>query len=502
MKKSVNPKSISQNSMVCVVLLLFVGSPIAAISAPNSCQTLLNSVHAIQNISLTEQFEQAVQSKKLNLEADTIAVVGGYSSANMFAPTFSSAKYQVIHIDPIDISKTTLDFLMPSFHAEDYALDLKSEDPLTGFDRMPEIISLLKRFKSKHLKAVLTGADWSVLYADRLSYEMNKVMPWIRTDGISDARKFKHLQQQKLKEAGIDYIQYTLSSNAQDAINWVNQKGYLSKEPRIVVVKPNNGAGTIGLHLCRSEQEIRDAFNDLLSPDRHGHRETEVLVQEFIPGEVEYSVNFTSLDGHHVVSDMYVNGKRRSGEGGHSMIYSYTKILPFTDPLAAPMIEYGIKVANALGALNGNSHIEVKFVPGRGFVLIEHNDRMIGGRYPELSRIALGRGQADLTLMSVQNPKAFKQLKSEYTQKKFVAYWAIANFQSGRRLKMGIDDMMKKLTAYSGHYWNYKLGDAVPLTLNLADPLGGITFIADTEAELNQGLKQIEDLEKVAAFTE
>lgn len=492
------------NKLICITasLVIFIQVPYA-LASQNSlkCHDLLSMQKELKSKSLLQQFDEAVAKGLIDLNQPATIIVDAYSSANLFAPEFKAHGLQRIHVHSIPDSEIPIDFISRSFKTEDFNLDLYNIDPLTHQSRISEIVEITKRFSGRNFKAVVTGADWSVLFADQLSAAVNKELPWVRTDGVDEVRKKKNLQQQRLQEKGIEYVQYALLKNAQEAIAWTKEKGYFDKEPFSVVLKPNDGAGTIGFYLCRSNAEIKQAFKEIQKLQSKNN--PYVLVQEFIPGEKEYSVNFTSVDGHHVLSDMWEYGKRPSGEGGHSMVYSYTTLLPYDGALQRELEAYGRKVIDALGARNGNSHVEVKYVPGRGFVLIEHNDRMIGARFPLLANQALGRGQVDLTVQSIKRPKIFKKLSSEYTRKKYVSYWVLVSFHSGKHLKSNIRDiLMHEIPAFHDLSLNYKAGELVRLGVDLDSAIGGVTLMSNSEQELNDSLRRLEILESLGVFTE
>lgn len=80
------------------------------------------------------------------------------------------------------------------------------------------------------------------------------------------------------------------------------------------------------------------------------------LVQEFLAGK-EYVIDKVSKDGVHKIVAIWQYDKREVN--GASFVYFGTKLMDSRLPMFQTMVAYSSEVLNALGIMNGPSHMEV-----------------------------------------------------------------------------------------------------------------------------------------------
>lgn len=438
------------------------------------------------------QIQEAIQSSKFNPDLESVVIVNAYSSARYLAQEFRQAGVQVIHIHSDGVP--TKEYYKRLFNPADFNVDLAFWGDFQSL-----VDALLKVSK---IRAVFKGADSGVLFGDRLSFALNQAgFHWVPTDGVDVAKKEKFLQAVRLKENGLDYIKQIITDNEQHAIQWIHQNRLFLDGPRAIVIKPNSGAGSQGVHLCHTEKEVREAFYNLLKvPNEQGLVEKEVLVQEFLPGNIEYAVNATSLNGHFVFTDIWKYDKRVSRDS-KAIIYGADILMPYHGEVQKTLVDYASKVMHALGALNGNVHIEIKIVEGRGPVLIEHNDRMMGSFFPLLVKQVLGHGQLDRSVLSVLNPHEFMLTAPGYEMKKYPAHYSLAVLKPGQTIRPQAESLIRALPGFHSLNFVKKPGEELSETIDLATSWGSIQLIANSEEELAQSLDKIKELERNGSLT-
>ncbi|MGW4476873.1 ATP-grasp domain-containing protein [Nonomuraea sp. NPDC004354] len=152
-----------------------------------------------------------------------------------------------------------------------------------------------------------------------------------------------------------------------------------------VVVKPISRSGSIGVQRCDTAQEVSRHTAELLSVlvDERGRRlPGAVLVESYVDGS-EFSVELMAGEVCAVVAK-HVDQTRGFLEIGHDLPAC---IDPDTEKTLTAEAR---KAVAALGLRWGASHVEMRIVDSRAYV-IEVNPRLAGGMIPEALLAATGR---------------------------------------------------------------------------------------------------------------
>ena len=275
--------------------------------------------------------------------------------------------------------------------------------------KLKETARAVRAISGERLKGVLVGFETGVLLGDALAEELGQ-----RGNGtkLSPLRRNKWLQTEAVRESGANACTQSLVTGAAQVERVL--KGWpMTSGAFKAVVKPCSGAGSDGVTICNSKQDVRDAFLKLDGTRNVlGLTTYEVLVQEYLVGD-EYVVDTVSRDGVHKCVAIWKYDKRvfngspvvYYGARPHAATLSrrlQSQPIPGCNPRrpgcnrTAPrtpgmrflaiddepelqgMVDYTLGVLATLGIENGCMHSEIKLEP-RGPVLIEVNCRVHGG---------------------------------------------------------------------------------------------------------------------------
>lgn len=175
--------------------------------------------------------------------------------------------------------------------------------------------------------------------------------------------------QMAIKKAGLRCIDTEIIANPEDALKFFSDHN--SKE---VVIKRTRGAASVGVTVCRSEEEITQAVKKNIALAKNRNNGSKVIVQEYISG-TEYAIDTISCNGkHRTVSGLkYV---KRITEDGHR-IYDYDEYIDTGAAEYRYLSDYVFSVLDAIGITVGPVHTEI-MVDENEPVLIEVNCRQTG----------------------------------------------------------------------------------------------------------------------------
>ena len=261
----------------------------------------------------------------------------------------------------------------------------------------------LKMVKEYDPVLIVPGSDTGVALCAMLSTDLG--LPGNPASSIP-AMTMKDAMHEALKKAGIRYIHGAKVKSSEEALAFCKENGF-----ERAVVKPLHGAGSQGLFLCDNLEEVENAVNSLMTMKNFfGEGNDEVLVQERIYG-TEYIVNTLSSKGRHRLNSILRYLKEVTEEGGY--IYDYIEYIDKLEAGHSELIEYALKVADAIGYQNGMIHGEY-MIDEKGPVLIEVNCRPMGCTQPaEFMDLIMGQHETDSTLDTLLFPETFDEKKKK-----------------------------------------------------------------------------------------
>ena len=331
--------------------------------------------------------EEALGSRRV------IVVVDGYSTGHHLASAFRAYGAYVVHaqsaarIPPV---------YQRHFHPEDYDLLLPLGTPAEAAAELGQ----RGLDPGGSGGAVLAGVDTGVLFADELAAELG--MRWNDPER-SMARRHKYEMTAAVHRAGLPCAQQLASRDIGAIEAWARQEAGWP-----VVLKPPLSFRSDDVFFCRDIGQLHAAWRTILDKTNIvGIQNDVVVAQSFLEGEPNYAVNSVSLDGEHLVSDVWKFDFIEKPAGGVRFIKH--RLLAHDHEYSGALTSYDGRALDAVGIRNGPSHSEHKCTQA-GPRMIEINSRLMGATLEDAPFLAaLGRTQVRLTAMAVCDPAAFRQ---------------------------------------------------------------------------------------------
>ena len=332
--------------------------------------------------------------------AGYVIVVDTFSTGAMVAHQFMQLGAKVICVLSSEELGGLLELLPEGVNLDFAATIVKTPDI-----SLSELVAKVQSVGGP-ISCVVPGAETGVELADQLSEHLG-----LMTNGtlLSDARRNKYVMGETVRSAGIRAVKQL------KATKWTDIQAYLEEwrpEPFKVIVKPIDSAGSDGVTLCRSMEEARKAFGDIIGKTNVlGLVNESVLVQEYLEGQ-EYVIDMVSRDGEHKVVAVWAYD-RRPANGAHFVAFGQ-RLLTIDDEHVKELVAYQRRVCTALGILNGPSHGEVKWFKGEP-VLVEVGARCHGaeGLWTPVADAVYGYNQVGCTVAAYTNAEEYAKLPAQ-----------------------------------------------------------------------------------------
>ncbi|MDO5328499.1 MAG: ATP-grasp domain-containing protein [Coriobacteriia bacterium] len=328
---------------------------------------------------------------------DKIIVVECISTSMNYIPDIRNLGYE-----PVILETYNDDGGKQKARREANYKNMPGEMPRT-IEAKPSYEETLELVKAENPILVLPGSEMSVELATHLANDLG--LKCNKAENLMMMTR-KSEMQNACKRAGLRYVKGEMVASFDDAVKFFNDNGR-----RPVVVKPTHSAGSLSVHVCTNEEEIKAGFDDVFgSRDMFGGLNDKVLIQECIEG-TEYIVNTINSEGESYISASYVYKKIQLPGG--AKIYDYTESLTKDEitPELQEMFDYAIKVMRAIGIEYGPVHSEF-MIDDKGPVLIEVNCRICGGDMKgEFLDTMFGHHESNLSLEAYLDHDAFMKRK-------------------------------------------------------------------------------------------
>jgi len=195
----------------------------------------------------------------------------------------------------------------------------------------------------------------------------------------------KHAQANIVRKAGLSAVKEMLARSEDDVATFLKQVADETPGAKAFVVKPQTGAGSVGVTFCDSEEAVWKAYHKILAGEHKAHCKSKykhyshagVLLQEYLNGE-EYIVNSVIRNGEIKTTAMFKYDKRPYN-GAPFVCFSKELMVLGDEPQLEEIVNYAEQVLKAVNFENGAIHAEIMYIPGRGPVLVELNCRLHGG---------------------------------------------------------------------------------------------------------------------------
>lgn len=453
---------------------------ISAIGGPN----------LIRHMSIDRQFGFAPSLKKrmttLDASNEAVVIVDPYSTGAIVALEFMNRGYHVVALwnkTLTPIMKTHVPIMAASDPNFKYFKEVEEGETLQ------ETIKIVNATASPYrIVACLAGGESGVDLGDCLSEALK-----IRTNGTDiPNRRDKKLQQELCRKAGLRSVRQAGGSKFSDV------EDFLKREPFPVVLKPTESAGSDGVKLCRTMEEAKEHFEQLMnSQSVNGGQNSAVLCQEFLRGK-EYIVDHVTRDGIHKTAMVWLYDKRPAN-GSAFVYYGCIPVDPNT-PEARILISYTRRVLDAIGIKNGPTHGEV-IMTTDGPCLVEINCRANGGDgswVPLARALTGGHSQVTMAVDAYTDAKQF-QITPDIPPTPFKAAGEeiyLVSFSKGVVKSCPGFEKIKQLESYFSMESGVKPGTYVDYTIDLVSCVGIVCLIHDDPDILKRDIDFIGDLEK------
>jgi hypothetical protein len=312
-----------------------------------------------------------------------IALFQPFSSGRLLADEFIDRGWQTIAVLVEPVSAVNRDRVAARGYSE-------------VITHTGDLTATASALRSLGVTAALSGDDTGIAVMDAIASLLG--IPG-NDPGTSSYRYDKSTMATALARAGVPVPHTRGVHSLPEALTQAASIGWP------VIMKPVNSAGGDGVRLCANADDVKLTFGILFGEcNRMGAVNYELLIQENLSGTL-YDCNMVSLDGEHVVSEIWRDTKVVTPDGLY--VYDYRDLMPPDFPDASTVVSYTRKVLDAVGISHGPSHTEL-FVTGRGPLLVETAARPAGLYSPSALDAAVGQDQITLTVEAIEAPERFK----------------------------------------------------------------------------------------------
>lgn len=424
------------------------------------------------------------------MEKRKIVIVECISSSINYIMDAYDEGYEPIILEPYCNAVERLYWRL--FH--NHELDVMLEK---GYSRPKKILAkktyqnTLEQVKELNPIAIIPGSDRGIELATQLAFDLDLCTN--NPDNLPKMRN-KYVAQESLKRAGIRYIDSIITADYEEAVLFFTKK---KQKNKMVVVKPISGISSLGVYICKTEEELKRAFyenqKNIIYTRYNGSERNKVLLQECINGR-EYVVNSVSCNGKHRITSASVHTKRRHPDYG--TIYDYAENVLTTDPILLELANYQMQVLDAIGITVGPVHSEI-MVDDEGPVLIEANCRLCGGNYNRnyLSSV-FGISDSMVAIKSYLNRDLFQDDSTVvmYEDKGFMIRKDLILNKTTYIKRMRINEVFERIPSFKYSVIKKTKG-FFSETINLQTSIGALFYVCSSKPQAENVLKTILDFE-------
>jgi len=359
---------------------------------------------------------------------------------------------------------------------------------------LAETIRAFETFKSTwQILGCIPGCETGVELADAISEALG-----LRGNGteLSDCRRHKFLMNERVRSQGVPAVRQARASSIEQVNKFIKQFGDNFK----LVIKPCASAGTDHVYICRTPDEIRKRFDQIMAATNIlGKKNPEAVIQEFLEG-TEYVVDTVTRDGKHKCVGVWEYDKRQAN--GHDFVYFGCRLKSGSEPISQELIKYQFKVLEALGIKNGAGHGEVMYTP-QGPRLVEVGARCHGaeGNWVPLANKGYGYSQVSVLIDAFLDPEAFDACPVEPIIKGWHAHKIdIVSYVEGKLKDMPRLEEVKQLKTFFGMDILVKVGGPIKRTIDCITTPGSIRLCGEDQFEVQADALRIRQMEEENFF--
>eukprot|EP00605_Chrysophyceae_sp_TOSAG23-4_P002260 GSChrysophyteH1.ASY1.ANO1.2504.1 assembled CDS len=272
------------------------------------------------------------------------------------------------------------------------------------------------------------------------------------------ARRNKYLMGEKVRDAGVRAVKQCSCTSLQQLRDFLDT---LPKHPFKCVVKPVQSAGTDDVFLCESYEEAETAFTRIYGKvNGLGLVNESALAQEFLAGK-EFVIDKVSVSGDHKCVAIWEYDKRPVNDANFILM------------------RYADEVLNALGILEGPSHME--------------------GTWLDIARECIGYNQVEVTLDAYLGGHGIwsRISSSRYPMHKYGRDVDLVNRHGGIVRSLVGEKKIRALESFRSISWEVKPGDYAPLTIDCYTRPGCVQIVNKSEEQVDKDFEALHSLEEL-----
>jgi len=272
-------------------------------------------------------------------------------------------------------------------------------------------------------------------------------------------------------------------------------KRFNPNDPLKVVIKPVSSAGSDGVFVCRSREEVYKRFEELIGgTNLLGQTNAEVVLQEFLEGP-EYVVDTVSWNGVHKLLAVWEYDKRPCN--GRDFVYFGAKLHSGDEKVAQELFTYQKTVLDALGIRHGAGHGEVMYTPN-GPRLVEVGARCHGaeGNWIPVVNKCLGTSQVKALVDTYLDAESW-ETTPEYS---VLTDWFGFKFDLVSRVEGVLKalpkiDEVKKLPSFVKIDMMVKIGEKISKTIDCVTTPGSVQLVNQDKGALEEDIRNVRRIE-------
>lgn len=465
------------------------------------------TLYRVAIVTLTSPFTMApdTQATAFSFMMPTVVLVDPLSTGVMLQQRIFDAGLQIIIVwsdrsQPTQRSK----HFVRSGHAEDeFAAVLVYE----GEGKLDTLIDAIMNVRDTEVIALMCGSEFGVLLEDALANGLNTVLAppnHVLSSGIADIelKADKYRQSETVRAFGLAAVRQKLASSEEDIKVFLAEQGPDFK----AVVKPQTGAGSVGVTFCDSAEAVWNAYDTILAGEHKAHcgdkyrhyERAGVLLQEYLEG-TEYIVNLVVSGGVPKCTALWKYDKRPYN-GSAFVCYGKELLAVGDEPHLPEILKYTESALEAVQFRNGSVHAEVMYT-SRGPVLVELNCRLHGGNGAWVQPVESCMGYSQLSVMMDVYLRGGAGLFATIP-----AWPEVVNggcFQvkmrsavTGTLMKVIESQLerIKALPSYQDHSFTVRPGEKLHLTVDMPSVPGEVTLVNSNKAALEEDYIELNNI--------
>ncbi|MFB5759348.1 ATP-grasp domain-containing protein [Paenibacillus medicaginis] len=370
--------------------------------------------------------------------------------------------------------KVTLLTTTPEFYQKEKLAMVDDVFTVETYDEQ-KVVEFVRQYHARqHLDAVLSFSDLYVIPATAAAKAIG--VPTMDPEATKRARN-KWITRELCKQHGIPSPSFYNAANLQQALEAAEKIGYPC------IIKPVDGASSLGVKCVHNPQELERAYADYMENRHLGkglYGSERLLIEQYIEGEL-FSVETLTCNGAtHVLG---ITDRQLIGFPG---FIESAGVFPIVGQHQDSSIQLVLRCLQVLGIDFGAAHTEI-VLTAKGPLIIEVNPRMGGGPVHDLIYYATGIDFVkEIIKIHMGKPPELQPVHSKVAAAKILYSTVNGTLRSIKQHQPILEQMDVK------HFKVSKIGQQVKVPESNFDSIGTLVVVGDTESAARSRLELIE----------